>query len=461
MFVSLVLAPVRGCSSARLFALLTFATVGLTIACEDQKSLTAPQRPAADLAQVVAEEVSADQVVAAGTIPLPVNQTFSGSGVAFGITHTGTGIAGSFKINKTTSTANALVGQTNGTGNALRALNTGTGRAGFFETTNATSVSPALQATSNGVGAAIQATNAGTGTAISASITNASSGSSTLYVTNSGAGNSVYGVALGNGNAGNFQANGSGDAGFFVGGNGNAIEAVSGGLSPTVLFRNSGPGNGANIVTTDPLGGYGLSVVSSGSGAGSFHNSNFDGLGVSGVGAGVGVYALGSTGILGETNRVGGWAGIFRNQGAAGNGVQITTPTGTIGLQVVGGTKNAVVGTTSGARALYTEESSEVWFTDYGFGRLQHGRARILIDPTFAQTVSAQEPYHVFLEEYGDARLYVAERTPLGFVVQGHAGDPDVEFSYRIVARRRGYETTRLERTPWADQTTAEVTGAD
>jgi hypothetical protein len=102
-----------------------------------------------------------------------------------------------------------------------------------------------------------------------------------------------------------------------------------------------------------------------------------------------------------------------------------------------------------------------VWFTDYGFGRLQHGRARILIDPTFAQTVSAQEPYHVFLEEYGDARLYVAERTPLGFVVQGHAGDPDVEFSYRIVARRRGYETTRLERTPWADQTTAEVTGAD
>ena len=55
--------------------------------------------------------------------------------------------------------------------------------------------------------------------------------------------------------------------------------------------------------------------------------------------------------------------------------MQITTATGRIGLQVVGGTKNAVVGTTTGARALYTEESSEVRFTDYGFGRLQHGRA--------------------------------------------------------------------------------------
>jgi hypothetical protein len=54
------------------------------------------------------------------------------------------------------------------------------------------------------------------------------------------------------------------------------------------------------------------------------------------------------------------------------------------------------------------------------------------------------------LEEYGDAQLFVAERTPLGFVVQSHGGT-DIEFSYRIVARRRGFETQRLERAPWAD----------
>jgi hypothetical protein len=117
----------------------------------------------------------------------------------------------------------------------------------------------------------------------------------------------------------------------------------------------------------------------------------------------------------------------------------------------VGGSKNAVVGTATGARALYTEESTEVWFTDYGFGKLQNGRARILLDPTFAQTVDVDEPYHVFVEPYGDAELYVKERTALGFAVAVHDGDPNAEFSYRVVAKRRGFETQRLERAPWAD----------
>jgi hypothetical protein len=29
-----------------------------------------------------------------------------------------------------------------------------------------------------------------------------------------------------------------------------------------------------------------------------------------------------------------------------------------------------------------------------------------------------------------------------------------VEFSYRVVAKRRGFETQRLERAPWADNAT-------
>ena len=106
--------------------------------------------------------------------------------------------------------------------------------------------------------------------------------------------------------------------------------------------------------------------------------SSASGRGVWAVGGNTGLVAEGPNGIR-AFGGSGGWAGVFENR--SGNGV-ITTPAGTIGLQVVGSTKNAVVGTTSGARALYTEESSEVWFTDYGFGRLEHGRARILIDPT-------------------------------------------------------------------------------
>ena len=56
------------------------------------------------------------------------------------------------------------------------------------------------------------------------------------------------------------------------------------------------------------------------------------------------------------------------------------------------------------------------------------------------------------LEPYANAELYVAERTPLGFVVQLRAGDPTAEFSYRVVRGWRGYETTRLEPAPWADR---------
>jgi hypothetical protein len=147
-----------------------------------------------------------------------------------------------------------------------------------------------------------------------------------------------------------------------------------------------------------------------------------------------------------------GWAGYFVGSGTSSSGVYITVQTGQAGLNVAAGTKNAVVATSDGARMLYSEESSQVWFSDYGFGQLHDGQAQVSIDPLFAQTVNLSEPYHVFVQAYGDTQLYVVERTPESFVVRaGEGGDPSVEFSYRLVALRRGYEDTRLERAPWAD----------
>lgn len=157
----------------------------------------------------------------------------------------------------------------------------------------------------------------------------------------------------------------------------------------------------------------------------------------------------GGAGVRGRTYAAGGWAGSFYSN--VGNGVYVSAPAGKTGLNVAGGTKSAVVRAEGGSRLLYSEESTGVWFTDYGFGRLQNGVATIAVDPLFAQTVNLNEPYHVFVQPYGDANLYVANRTPTGFEVRLHDGDPNAEFSYRIVARRLGYETTRLERAPWAD----------
>jgi hypothetical protein len=77
----------------------------------------------------------------------------------------------------------------------------------------------------------------------------------------------------------------------------------------------------------------------------------------------------------------------------------------------------------------------------------------------FAQTVNLSEPYHVFLQAYGEADLYVSARSAEHFEVRlwdggrdgAPAGDPNVEFSYRLVAKRAGYEKDRLARAPWAD----------
>jgi hypothetical protein len=86
-------------------------------------------------------------------------------------------------------------------------------------------------------------------------------------------------------------------------------------------------------------------------------------------------------------------------------------------------------------------------------GRLANGRARVLLDPSFAQTINPAERYHVFLQAHGRGELYVTEMTPPGFeVALNDGGDANAEFSYRIVAKRLGFEGKRLEAAPWADR---------
>jgi hypothetical protein len=171
-------------------------------------------------------------------------------------------------------------------------------------------------------------------------------------------------------------------------------------------------------------------------------------------GSGVYGWAGAATGenyaIFGKTESVDGWAGYFL--ATRGNGVYISAAAGKVGLNVAGGTKNAVVATADGARLLYTEESAEVWFTDYGTGQLTGGTGTVTIDPICAQTVNLDKSYLVFLTPQGDCGLYVAAKTPTSFTVRALDGQTcSIAFDYRIVAKRLGYEDTRLERAPWAD----------
>jgi hypothetical protein len=96
--------------------------------------------------------------------------------------------------------------------------------------------------------------------------------------------------------------------------------------------------------------------------------------------------------------------------------------------------------------ALYAVEAPENWFEDAGAGQLSNGSAVVALEPTFAQTVNSGVEYHVFLTPKGDCEgLYVTHETATGFEVRElRGGHSNIAFDYRVMARRKGYESVRL-----------------
>ncbi len=113
------------------------------------------------------------------------------------------------------------------------------------------------------------------------------------------------------------------------------------------------------------------------------------------------------------------------------------------------GAKNAIVNTPSyGQRLVYTMESPEVWFEDVGSGRMIDGAARIDLDPMFRETVTIDEqhPMKVFVTLTGDCNGVFVEKGDGYFIVRELAGGrSNAGFDYRVMAKRVGFEDTRLE----------------
>ncbi|MGC2449926.1 MAG: hypothetical protein WA477_19920 [Candidatus Sulfotelmatobacter sp.] len=95
---------------------------------------------------------------------------------------------------------------------------------------------------------------------------------------------------------------------------------------------------------------------------------------------------------------------------------------------------------------VYSVQSPENWFEDFGSGQLAGGVARVQLETTFAQTVNVGVDYHVFVTPKGDCKgLYVTNENAGGFEVHElGGGQSNIAFDYRIVARRKGYENLRL-----------------
>jgi hypothetical protein len=383
---------------AMTIVLSAVAAIGL-LACD--KDPTGTELPAASEAAhaITAPEsangasslaLSASSASLLGTLPLPINQSLTSNLPALYIAQNGSGGVADFRIDNASNGNIAVSGRTIGPGTAVA----GTTPAGTSGT--------AVGGIAYGAGMAGHFQIANAGSPQTALLSETSGGGAALRGQTYGTGYAVHGMAQANGNAGVF-------------------ENLSGGNTKPALY-----------VKTNGTGWTGV-----------FISSNT-------VAKGVLMQSNSSITTLDAENSGAGFAAKFYGKGS-GKGVYIETQGGA-GLQVVGGSKNAVVRTPSGAKALYTEESTEVWFTDYGFGKLTHGKGRIMFDPSFAQTINPDESYHVFVQPYGRAELYIAERTPLGFTVALKDGDPNAEFSYRIVAKRLGFEGKRLEPAPWADQ---------
>jgi len=109
---------------------------------------------------------------------------------------------------------------------------------------------------------------------------------------------------------------------------------------------------------------------------------------------------------------------------------------------------SAVAPLDSGKRkvALYAIEGPENWFEDAGSGHLSNGVATITLEPVFAQTVNTDVDYHVFLTPNGDCKgLYVTRKSATSFEVHElGGGTSSLDFDYRVLAKRKGFENLRL-----------------
>ena len=79
-----------------------------------------------------------------------------------------------------------------------------------------------------------------------------------------------------------------------------------------------------------------------------------------------------------------------------------------------------------------------------------NGEVTVSIDPLFAQTIDLKEDYHVLLTPLCQepVLLSVAAKNAAGFTVHAVtiSGQPaNCSFDYRLIAKRLGYEKTRME----------------
>lgn len=113
-------------------------------------------------------------------------------------------------------------------------------------------------------------------------------------------------------------------------------------------------------------------------------------------------------------------------------------------FKVESGTKSRIANTRNfDKRLLYCYETPTPMFGDMGCASTnEKGIAIVDIDPIFYETVNTNIEYQVFLQKEGQGDLWVEEKDPNYFIVNG---TPNLKFSWEAKCIQKEFENLRLE----------------
>ncbi len=226
------------------------------------------------------------------------------------------------------------------------------------------------------------------------------------------------------------------------------VQGYADGANNAGLFGRNNALNGVGVAGAAPsgTGAYGESLSGTGvggkstSGTAVYAEATAAGHGVIGVSqSGFGAYGVSTSsyGLLGANFNGNTYAAYFIGHSGTpadnnGPGVYVK------GTLFVTGTKAAAVRTSRGLTALYAIEAPESLFEDVGRASLAAGRARVDLDPLFAETIVTTD-FEAFVTPLGDCKgLFVAARDARGFEVREvQGGTSAVAFSWRVAAKRK------------------------
>jgi hypothetical protein len=158
--------------------------------------------------------------------------------------------------------------------------------------------------------------------------------------------------------------------------------------------------------------------------------------------AAIGGYSYGTSG-----------AGVFGYSENGYAGVQGVSSGSNYGVYFSGGlggsgSKSCVIKTSKGPTEMYCVESPEMWFEDFGSGKLIGGYVKIELDSYFLESVTIDKDFSmkVFIQLKDNCNgVFVNTNNTYFEVYELSNGNSNAEFDYRIVAKRKGFETQRMK----------------